>query len=195
MREVSSATPIVAPADKATVVFLRPSGLGFLINFSILDQKGTWLGDAVAKTHFVVQLPPGEYMFVGWAENTAALKATVAAGRVYYVKVDPSMGLGSARIALEALSPRHAEWAEVQGWLQETTRGEPLSEGVSYMEGRKDDATERVRSANENWNEYSEADKQSRTLRAEDGVAQPGVGAAGAPPAPVPAPVAAAQTN
>jgi hypothetical protein len=169
MLEVVATKPISAPADKAKVVFLRPSGLGFAINFSILDQEGKWLGDAVAESHFAVELPPGEYMFVGWAENTAALKATLAPGRVYYVKVDPSMGFGSAQVTLEALTRRHADWGELTTWLRDTHRLQPLPSGAAYIEGRKKDALERVKTANENWNTYTSKQKEERTLRAEDG--------------------------
>lgn len=183
MAKVPTTASISAPADKASVVFVRPSGLGFLVKMSILDQQARWLGDAVAKAHFAVELPPGEYMFVGWAENTAALKATLAPGKVYYVKVEPKMGLGSARVDLEALTARHPEWAEVQGWLGTTKRLMPLPTGVAYIEKRRRDADKRVRSARENWNEYTPADKDLRTLRPEDGV--------GAAPAPEPASLAA----
>jgi hypothetical protein len=169
MKEVAVRSPLRPPADKAMVVFLRPSGLGFAINFSILDQQGRWIGEAVAKSQFAVELPPGEYMFVGWAENTAALKATLAPGRVYYVKVDPSMGFGSARVTLEAITPRHADWRELPTWLSETTRLETLPSGITYIEGRKQDALDRVKSATENWQDYSGSDKDQRTLRADDG--------------------------
>jgi hypothetical protein len=136
---------------------------------SILDQQGKWIGEAVAKSQFAVELPAGEYMFVGWAENTAALKATLAPGRVYYVKVEPSMGFASARIDLEALTPRHPGWTQLSTWLRDTTRLEPLPTGVTYMEGRTQDARERVKSAVENWEGYSPSDKAQRTLRADDG--------------------------
>jgi hypothetical protein len=170
MAEIKSPPPIAAPADKAGVVFVRPSGLGFAINFAILDQNGNWVGDAVAKAHFVVTLPPGEYLFVGWAENTAALKATLAAGRTYYVEVTPTVGFGSAHVVLEAVTPRSSDWSELDAWLKETKRLEPLPKGTVYHQGRRDDALKRLASARENWDGYSADEKAKRTLRAEDGV-------------------------
>jgi hypothetical protein len=170
MREVVGAPPIAAPADKAAVVFVRPSGMAFAMKFAILDQQGKWLGDAVAKSQFGVLLPPGEYMFVAWAENTAALKATVAPGKRYFVRVDPAMGLGSARVSLEALTKRHPDWKEVDGWMRELQRLEPLPDGAANIAERGEDAAKRVRSAQENWVSYSAAEKEERTLRAEDGI-------------------------
>jgi hypothetical protein len=170
MREATGAAPFAAPADKAGVIFVRPSGMAFGMKFAILDQKGNWLGDAVAKSHFGVTLPPGEYMFVAWAENTAALKATVAAGKKYYVKVDPEMGFGSARVSLYAVTKRNKEWAEVEGWMRETVHLEPLPSGAENIAARGEDTAKRVKAAQENWASYSAADKEERTLRAEDGL-------------------------
>ena len=79
------------------------------------------------------------------------------------------MGLGSARVTLEALTPRHPGFVQVHQWLNETTRLEPTPAGMAYIQGRKADAEEQVRSAQQKWSEYSEADKALRTLRAEDG--------------------------
>ena len=174
MADVKSPAALAAPADKAGVVFVRPSGLGFAINFAVLDQNGTWIGDAVAKAHFAVMLPPGDYMFVGWAENTAALKATVAAGRLYYVQVVPTMGFGSAHVRLEALTPRSADWSQLNTWLGETKRLESLPAGVAHIQERHEDAMKRVASARENWDGYSAEDKELRTLRVGDGVASGG---------------------
>jgi hypothetical protein len=177
MQVVREPKPITAPSDKAVVVFLRPAGLGFAINFAILDQRGNWLGDSVAQTHFSVALPPGEYLFVAWAENTAALKATLTPGRVYAVEVIPTMGFGSARVIMEALTPRHEHWPLLGGWLQQTATLEPLPTGVAHMQQRHDDAVKRVASAQENWAGYSDEDKALRTLRAEDGVLRNGAAA------------------
>jgi hypothetical protein len=171
MREVDAPAPLNVQADKATVVFLRPSGLGFAINFAILDQEGNWIGDAVAKSHFTVALASGEYMFVGWAENTAAMKATLVAGRIYYVEVTPLMGLASARVELNALTPRAEDWKSVPQWMRETKALEPLPTGAAYIKGRNADALHRIASATENWSGYSPVDRDKHTLRADDGVA------------------------
>jgi hypothetical protein len=187
MREVPTPAPIAATADKATVVFLRPSGIAFGVNFAILDQQAHWVGDAVAQSHFAVQLPPGEYMFVAWAENTAALRASVGPGRIYYVEVIPYVGAFSAQVGLEALTPRNPDWAKVSGWLStETKRLESLPVGAASMQERRDEALKRVASAQESWNGYSPEDKAKRTLALEDGVAPAGV----VPPPAAPPPVA-----
>jgi hypothetical protein len=170
MTKARSPAPLAAPDDRATVVFVRPSGMAFAVNFSIIDQGGHWLGDAVSKSHFAVVLPPGEYTFVGWAENTDLVKATLAAGRVYYVEVSPALGALYSQVSLEALTPRSDDWGELRHWLEDTTRLEPLPAGVASMDQRHADAMKRVASANENWSEMSPEDQAKRTLHEGDGV-------------------------
>jgi hypothetical protein len=114
-------------------------------------------------------MPPGEYMFVGWAENTDLVKASLAAGHIYYVEVSPELGALYAQVSLEALTPRSDDWKNLPRWLADTKRLEPLPTGVQYMDGRHDDAMKRVASANENWSEMSQDDREKRTLHAEDG--------------------------
>jgi hypothetical protein len=130
MREARPAASIAAPADQAVVVFVRPSGLAFAINFSIIDQAGHWMGDAVSQSHFAVIMPPGEYTFIGWAENTDLVKASLAPGHIYYVEVSPELGALYAQVSLEALTPRSDDWKNLPRWLADTKRLEPLPTGA-----------------------------------------------------------------
>jgi hypothetical protein len=173
MGDVPATSPIGASDGLATIVFLRPSGIGFGVNFTILDQEGRWLGEAVAKSHFAVALPPGKYFIVGWSENSAPLDATLEAGRVYYVEVVPQMGVLTARVSLEALSPRSEDWGELGRFLRETNRLVPLPAGTADFSARKDEARERVKSARENWADFSAEERERATLHAEDGVVVP----------------------
>src|SRR5688500_8455849 len=115
-----AAPKLEAEAETARVVFLRPSGFASAIKTTILDGHGQFLGDSLPTSYFVVDLPAGEHVFVAWAENTSALRAKLAPGKVYYVEVSPKMGAWSARVGLLALSPRSEECAELQGWLADS---------------------------------------------------------------------------
>ena len=75
--------PLVAPPDAALVVFLRPSGYGSAVATTILDDRGAFLGDSIGGTEFAVALPPGQHVFLAWAENTAPLRAELLPSRVY----------------------------------------------------------------------------------------------------------------
>jgi hypothetical protein len=117
--------PVGAPApaptpNVATVVFVRDSGMGFAVNFSVMNQSGQLLGEAVAKSHFAVQVPPGHYWFGAKAESTSAIQADVLGGRLYYVRVVPKFGMWTARVDLDPIKPSEKEWGEVPTWLKRT---------------------------------------------------------------------------
>lgn len=190
----TTAVPNAAPRPgMASVVFLRPSSYGGVVVMTIIDDKGRFVGDSTASSCFATQMPPGKYTLIGWAENTAAVTAELAADKVYYVEVAPKMGVWSARVQLLALTPRSENWDEVGGWLAECERftsDEPS--GQAYLNGRKEDVQERIRRGLEILTEYTPEELSKRVLRPEDG--SPGVGA---PPATTPTtqpspPVAAA---
>lgn len=128
MTKVPQGTPAVAAvSDRATIAFIRDSGVGFAVNFSIMDQAGNLLGDAVAKSHFALQLPAGRYFFFArGGENTDVVQADVSAGRVYYVHVVPRFGMWLARVELDPIKPNEQEARSLRGWLSGTEHLAPL---------------------------------------------------------------------
>jgi hypothetical protein len=170
MAESASPRPIMGVGDMATVVFIRPSSYAKSIKTTILDGRGTFLGDSLPESHFAVVLPPGQHVFISWAENTAALQATLAPGRVYYVEVAPKLGVLSARVHLLALSPRAENWDKVGEWLKETKQFVPDSAGGQRsLASRSEDVQERIRRGTEALANYDAEELAERTLRAEDG--------------------------
>jgi hypothetical protein len=205
MAPLPAAAAIVAPPDKATVVFLRHGSWGAAVGTSVIDDHGRYLGDALAESYFAVNQAPGEHVYSTWKtmagffrtntenwgmENAAAVHATLAPGRVYYVEIDPRMGLWKAQAELFAVTPRSPKWAQVQGWLATTTMMR-----VDWRGGQADlqsraggkQLQEEVRVGQEALAHYNPAELEERTLRPEDGVltTQP---AAASPPLPAPAP-------
>ena len=128
MTKVPQGTPAVAPvSDRATIAFIRDSGFGFAVNFSIIDQAGNLLGDAVARSHFALQLPAGRYfLFARGGENTDVVQADVGAGRVYYVHVVPDFGAWLARVRLDPIKPNEQEAGSLRAWLAATNHLTPL---------------------------------------------------------------------
>jgi hypothetical protein len=191
MRPAASSAVAADPAA-ATVVFVRPSRLGGAITSVIATTEGRFLGETQAKSYFVAKLPPGEHLLVSWSESTPAMRATLAAGRIYYVEVAPKMGWGSARVQLLAITPRRETWSQLPEWMREC---EPLQAdepaGQALLQERRDDFADRVKAARESYQGYSAEDREARTLRPEDGVQQP-IGTPGAQAAAIPAAPAAA---
>lgn len=86
------------PEDKAVVRFMRPSGMGPIINFNIWDGEKV-IGNAVAKSQFDYLADPGKHLFVAVAEHLAFLDAELEAGKTYYVFTRIYGGNWKARVA------------------------------------------------------------------------------------------------
>lgn len=171
MIEVNPPQRLVAPADGALIVFVRPSKFGFAVSANILDEQGRFLGDTPAKGHFVAALPPGRHMVVVWAENTDALDLELAPGKIYFVEVQVTMGALSAQMHLKAIKPTSASWARRDEWMINTTQYAVLGTGgQEKLARRPDDVRERLRRGQEHLMKYSPEEREERTLRASDGI-------------------------
>ena len=126
---------ITAAAESATVVFVRPS-YGGADRVTLLDGKGRFLGDTLPRTHFAVTMPAGEHTFISWGENTSAIKATLAGGKVYYVEAYGPTGPGTPRLELRAVTLRSPSYGKIDEWLSKT---QPLAPnetaGQAYLQG------------------------------------------------------------
>jgi hypothetical protein len=159
----------------ATVVFIRPSGFAGRAQHIIMDHNARFLGECWGETYFAVKMPPGEYTFISWGEGTPALKATVEAGKVYYVEVGVTPGAWEARARLLALAPRVGEsWGELPTWIRESQMlvpNEPA--GQAHLREKGERTQEVVQKGIQSYSEYDAEARAQRTLQAADGVTQP----------------------
>lgn len=173
MRPVTGPLAIQPENDRATVVFVRPSSFGAAIKPTIVDERGRFMGDAEGNTFFVSQVEPGPHLFFVWAENTGPMMANLLPGRVYFVEVAIRPGAWTARAHLLAIAPRTAQWGNVREWLRDAEPRVPdLASGNAYLAERRDDVAERIQRAREAFGELDAVERDDRTLRPEDGVAQ-----------------------
>ena len=174
MHPANGPLPVAPRPDAATVVFVRPSSYAAAIHPTIFDERGTFLGDSEPSSHFIVNVPPGDHTFIVWAENTGPIRAHLLAGRVYFVEVSMKPGAFQARAHLLAIAPDTHQWPNLREWMADT---KPIvadfQAGQAYLNDRRDEVIERVRRANEAFAEMDEDERNDRTLRANDGIAQP----------------------
>lgn len=158
---------------QALVVFVRPSKFAFAVSANILDGRGTFLGDMPAKGHFGVSLPPGQHTFVIWAENTDALVANLAPGRIYFVEVYATMGVWSAHMHMRAIKPGTPQWGQRDAWILDSTQfivSDPAGAQENLLRKGQEKIAERLRRAREHMERYSAAEQFERTLAPEDGL-------------------------
>jgi hypothetical protein len=91
---------------------MRPSGVGFAINFQIWD--GTYfVGLSQAKSYFAYQCDPGKHLFLGIAENKVAIEADLEAGKSYYIGTNVRMGVAKARLNFTPVTRGSELWDKV----------------------------------------------------------------------------------
>ena len=171
MKPLAGPPNLQAAADKALVVFARPSGSNGGIVFTVLDEQGKFVGDSAPKTVFVVPVEPGRHIFISWAENSAAIEVNAQAGKTYWVHVLPRMGTWTARVQLLAVKPGSDTWAEKDAWLREAQAVAPdLVAGQAHIDGRAEDTRNRLDRGLQSWDDYGTEERSDRTLKPEDGV-------------------------
>lgn len=125
-----------ASQGKSVVYFLRPSGMGFAINFQVWDRD-RFIGLSQAKSYFAYVCDPGKHLFIGIAENKVAVDADLAPGKSYYIVTEPRMGGWKARLAMTPVTKGSEHWDKVEGWKAELAYVVPVESEVRNWETEK----------------------------------------------------------
>lgn len=130
---------LLRPSDnKAVVRFMRPSGMGYAVNFQIWDGSRV-IGNSVAKGQFDYLADPGEHLFVAVAENKAFVEANLEAGKTYYIITQVKMGAWKARVGLIPVNRGSAFWDKVIEYENVLNKLEPDVEVLnSWEEANRD---------------------------------------------------------
>lgn len=95
---------IKTPSEgKALVYFVRPSGLGMLINFKYFDGE-KYLGKFSSGKYLAYECEPGNHLFWAKSENMDFVEAELEAGKVYIIQAEPMMGAIKAAVKLLPLN-------------------------------------------------------------------------------------------
>ncbi len=97
---------LLANKNSATVVFMRPSKMGYAIASSVFDVtsgKAEMLGIPGPGEKMAFAVEPGKRRFMVVAENADFLEADLQAGKTYYSAVVVRAGVWKARFGLTPL--------------------------------------------------------------------------------------------
>ena len=119
-----SVSQVVPTQDRALVRFMRPSGMGYAVNFNLLDGEKV-IGNSVAKCQFDYLADPGHHLFVSISENKVFLEADLAPGKVYYVITRIYPGAWRPRVAFIAVTKGSEYWDTVLQLEKELQKLEP----------------------------------------------------------------------
>lgn len=124
MRNVEPAQANYAPEpDKALIVFMRPSGLGFAVQssvFDVTDGNPHFVGIVSAKKKIAYYAAPGQRRYMVIGESADFMGATLDAEKVYYALVTPRMGWWKARFSLRPLHGTDIQGSEFADWFSDT---------------------------------------------------------------------------
>lgn len=108
---------ITGPDDShALVTIMRPSAFGGAIKFSTWDGDN-FLGILTARSYIQYRAEPGEHLFMARAENWSGVKASLQAGRHYFIVARPQMGAWKARVNLDPVSKDEYNATQINSWL------------------------------------------------------------------------------
>jgi hypothetical protein len=148
---IRSETVLVPGPNYAVVNFLRPSSLGGAIKFGIWDKENA-VGILTPKNYIQYKASPGEHIFMARAENWSVIKATVDAGKTYYILAAPRMGVWKARVGMEVLRP---DDPKISKWMNSL---EPITfdpaKRDAYVSERQDDVRRAVQNVLDGKAEY-----------------------------------------
>jgi hypothetical protein len=131
MRDIPSAeVPAAIQSDKARIVFMRPSMLGFAVQssvFEIVSGEPELIGIVSAQKKVGFSCNPGKHLFMVIGESADFMSADVIAGKTYYAVVVPRMGMWKARFSLrpvlqgEHLKDEFKQWDRDCQWTEKTS--------------------------------------------------------------------------
>lgn len=117
--------------DRAVIVFLRPSSLGYLISAAVYEDD-QFLGIVMRNTYVIQSTTPGRHMYMVVSEAADFMSADLEGGKIYFATVVPRMGWWRARFSLEPVTPSSPSWAQLDGWLRDSQRAILNEEGRQW---------------------------------------------------------------
>lgn len=157
---------------KALVVFMRPSAFGGAVQASVFDTSTPstdFVGISSTNTKIAYQSPPGQRRFMVVSEAADFLRATLDAGKTYYVLVTPRMGVWKARFSLKAVTADKLDTGEFKDWVSATHWVLNTDASRAWAAENKADVESKRAEYFPKWSARTDEDLAEHTLKAGDG--------------------------
>lgn len=89
---------------KSKVIFIRPGHVAYAVHFAVHDG-GRLIGESSSSEYFSYECDPGHHVFSSSMDNLWYLDADLLPDRIYYVRVEPTIGWWVAGVKLSPLYP------------------------------------------------------------------------------------------
>lgn len=168
----TSAAPAAAVVE-SSLVFMRATSYGGNVAASVFDVtepgEAKFIGIVRPWNKLVYPVKPGIRTFMVISEAADFMQADVAGGKTYYALITPRMGAWKARFSFKPVRAGELDGSQFQTWERQTRLVKNTPSSLAWArENAASVADKRDRYWPE-WNSKSEAQKDSQTLRAEDG--------------------------
>jgi hypothetical protein len=136
--------PGAAPGpEEAKVVIYRPSSSAASRTYPVYDGERL-VGFAESGAYFEYRCPAGEHLFLVLGRADAAVRAELAPGRTYYLRVDAKAAWFSRRLLLSPVAPGSPEMERLEDELGGCDPRELVpEEGAEFAEEDRDRAAAR----------------------------------------------------
>jgi len=169
---------ITPTADKAQIVFLRPSMFGGAIQSSVFDVTGDdveFIGILSAGKKIAYTVEPGKHMFMVVSEAADFMEAELRGGKTYFAMVTARMGAWKARFSMYPVrngGPGEYQYGSdrFQGWLESTELSENTPASRAWAEENDSSIRGKQLDYETVWKQKSPAALAERTLNPDDGV-------------------------
>jgi hypothetical protein len=168
----------IPPADKAQVIFMRPSSFGGAVQATVFDVSSDetgFIGIISSGTQLSYMVDPGKHIFMVVSEAADFLEANLVEGKTYYAVVTARMGAWKARFSMYPVrnggeGDRQYQSEKFQGWMKKVRFVENTPGSIAWFEANKADIKAKQIRYWDVWQQKSEVDLLERTLNPEDGV-------------------------
>jgi asparagine N-glycosylation enzyme membrane subunit Stt3 len=120
---------------KSMVIFLRPSSMGFGVQSSVFEIRGSkpyLVGIVAAKKKVAYEVNPGKHTFMVVSESGDFMTANLLPNKTYYALVTPRMGAWKARFSLKAVHSNEVNSAQFNKWLNECKWVRKTSDSMAW---------------------------------------------------------------
>ena len=147
--------------ETATVYFVRPSGLGALINFTFFDGEKV-IGKFNGPKYMKYNCAPGKHLFWARSENRSFVEADLVAGEIYLIDVVPKMGGLKASVSLIPVDKNVYKMKQIQKLV---TKKDPETFSETELNELQIDAVEIIVRGMEKYYELKAKEKDILLLK------------------------------
>jgi hypothetical protein len=167
-----STAPAAAVAE-SSLIFMRATSYGGNVAASVFDVtdsgEAKFIGIVRPWNKLVYPVKPGLYTFMVVSEAADFMQATVVGGKTYHALITPRMGAWKARFSFKPVRADELDGSQFRSW---DSRTKLVTNTPTTLNWARDNAASVADKRDRYWPEWngkSQGEKDTQTLRAEDG--------------------------